>query len=313
MIERFGQGDRRALARVITWVENGRPEGLQAVDALYSRSGRARIIGVTGPPGTGKSTLVDKLVMHLREDGHRVGVVAVDPSSPFSGGAILGDRIRMGKLAGDEGIFIRSMGTRGALGGLARATLDVALMMDAFGFDVVVVETVGVGQSEVAIVKTADTSIVVEVPGLGDSIQAIKAGVLEIGDLFVVNKSDRDGAQRVILEIETMLKMNPDPPEWDPPIVPTVALRGEGTRDVIEAVASHWRHLAERDGFAGMRRRRREAAFRSHLTEGVGQYLMKRIEDDPAYAGLHADVLEGRVSPHGACQIVLDRLRRSFE
>ena len=231
MIERFGRGDRRALARVITWVENGRPEGYEAFDALYPRSGQARIIGVTGPPGTGKSTLVDKLVLHLREDGRRVGVVAVDPSSPFSGGAILGDRIRMGKLAGDEGIFIRSMGTRGALGGLARTTLDVALMMDAFGMDVVVVETVGVGQSEVAIVKTADTSIVVEVPGLGASIQAIKAGVLEIGDLFVVNKADRDGSDRLQAEVETILRMARPHEDTAERLVPTVATTGQGVAD----------------------------------------------------------------------------------
>ncbi len=207
LIDRMLQGDRRALARLISRVENGGPDSWSAISAIYPRTGRAQIIGVTGSPGTGKSTLVNELAKLYRQQNLTVGIVAVDPTSPFSGGAVLGDRIRMRDLSGDAGVFIRSMATRGSLGGLARATTDVVKILDAAGYDVVLIETVGAGQSEIDIARTADTVIVVEAPGLGDEVQAIKAGILEIADILVVNKADRDGAQSTVNALHAMLDL----------------------------------------------------------------------------------------------------------
>lgn len=207
LVQRFLAGDRRALARAITWVENGQPEAREVIKSIYPSTGRAHIIGITGPPGAGKSTLVDRLASHLRQSGQSVAIVAVDPSSPFSGGAILGDRIRMQRSLTDPGIFMRSLASRGHLGGISLATGDVVSLMDAFGFDIVLVETVGAGQSEVEIMGLAHTTVVVLVPGMGDDVQAIKAGILEIGDVFAVNKADRDGADRAVTEIEMMLDL----------------------------------------------------------------------------------------------------------
>lgn len=206
-LQRFQSGDRRALARAITWVENGAPEAAELIRTTYPLSGKAHIVGITGPPGAGKSTLVDRLASEYRRQGASVGIVAVDPTSPFSGGAILGDRIRMQRTLADPGVFMRSLASRGHLGGISIATSDVVGLMDAFGFDVVLVETVGAGQSEVEIMELAHTTCVVLIPGMGDDIQAIKAGILEIGDLFAVNKADRDGADRTVTEIEMMLDL----------------------------------------------------------------------------------------------------------
>ncbi|HEY3367255.1 MAG TPA: methylmalonyl Co-A mutase-associated GTPase MeaB [Symbiobacteriaceae bacterium] len=207
LIERFLQGDRRALARAITWVENGADEAAALIRATYPLTGRAHVIGITGPPGAGKSTLVDRLAGRYRQMGQSVAIVAVDPTSPFSGGAILGDRIRMQRTLADPGVFMRSLASRGHLGGISIATGDVVGLMDAFGFDVIIVETVGAGQSEVEIMELAHTTCVVLIPGMGDDIQAIKAGILEIGDVFAVNKADRDGADRTVMEIESMLDL----------------------------------------------------------------------------------------------------------
>src|SRR5213592_739773 len=230
-------GDPRAIARAISLVEDETPAGADLVRAVFGRSGRAYLTGITGAPGAGKSTLVDRLIGDLRRLGRTVGVVAVDPTSPFSGGAILGDRVRMQAHVADPGVFIRSMATRGNLGGLARATAEAALVLDAAGRDVVLIETVGVGQDEVDIVRTADVSIVVLVPGAGDDVQALKAGIMEIADIFVVNKADRDGADRTIASIEALLSLQSfGADEWRPPIVRTTATTGEGLGDLVAAL-----------------------------------------------------------------------------
>ena len=230
-------GDARAVARAITLVEDGRPEARDLLAALFPHAGASLVVGVTGPPGAGKSSLVDRLTAHLRRQGRSVGVVAVDPTSPFSGGAILGDRIRMQAHATDPGVFIRSMATRGHLGGLAATTDQALVVLSAAGKDVILVETVGVGQDEVAIVGTADVSLVVLVPGLGDDVQALKAGIMEIADVFVVNKADREGVERVVTEIESMLSLAPAGTER-PAIVRTVATRDEGTAELLDAALS---------------------------------------------------------------------------
>lgn len=240
LVERLLKGETRAVARAITRVENGVGESGELMKLVFPHTGRALVIGITGAPGAGKSSLVDKLAMHFRDRGERVGIIAVDPSSPFSGGAILGDRIRMSTLGLDKNVFIRSMATRGNLGGLSRTTVDAVAILDAAGFDKIIVETVGVGQDEVEIVKTADVSVVVLVPGMGDDIQAIKAGIMEIGDVFVINKSDREGVLRTEKELEALLSLAHRPDFWNPPIVKTVATDNKGIEDLSAAIQSYY-------------------------------------------------------------------------
>ncbi len=236
LLQQFIKGDTRALARAITHVENRSAKSLEILQELFPRSGNARVIGVTGSPGSGKSTLVDQLAISYRKAGKTIGIVAVDPSSPFTGGAILGDRIRMQTLGIDPGIFIRSMATRGHLGGLATATADVVTLLDAAGKNPIIVETVGVGQDEIEIVKLADVSIVVLVPGMGDDIQAIKAGIMEIGDIFVINKCDRPGVEKMERSVQAMLSLAHRPDLWQPPIVKTVATDGKGIDELVETI-----------------------------------------------------------------------------
>jgi LAO/AO transport system kinase len=270
-------GDPRAIARGISVVENDASGGPALVRDLFGRSGRAFLVGVTGAPGAGKSTLVDALVARWRKAGSTVGVLAVDPTSPFSGGAMLGDRVRMQAHAQDTGVFIRSMATRGHLGGLARTTGDAALVLDAAGKDFVVIETVGVGQDEVEIARAADVSIVVLVPGMGDDVQALKAGVMEIADVFAVNKSDRDGADRTVAEIESMLGLhNYQEGEWRPPIVRTQATTGQGVDDVIDAIT---RFRARSSGISRRRRDRAGTQLRAILASRFMQQIESRVPD----------------------------------
>ncbi len=249
------QGDPRAIARAISLIEDETPEGTDLVRSIFAKTGRAYLVGVTGSPGAGKSTLVDRLIAEVRKRGRTVGVVAVDPTSPFSGGAILGDRVRMQAHVADPGVFIRSMATRGHLGGLAHATGEAALVLDAAGKDIVLIETVGVGQDEIDIVRTADISIVMLVPGTGDEVQALKAGIMEIADIFVVNKADREGADRTVASIEAMLSLQTYAAgEWRPPIVKTEATTGKGVAELLDVVE---RFRAETAATQGQRRRAR--------------------------------------------------------
>ena len=280
-------GDRRALARLITAVENDGPQARVALAAVYPHTGHAHIIGVTGAPGTGKSTLVNELAKILRERDRTVGIVAVDPTSPFSGGAILGDRVRMRDLSGDPGVFIRSMASRGHLGGLAQATGDVVKVLDAAGFNTVIVETVGAGQAEVDIARTAHTTIVIEAPGLGDDVQALKAGLLEVADILVVNKADRPGASQTTRALQVTLEMGrsgTDTEEWQPPVLQTVALDGTGVEAVLDAADAHRAYL-EQTGLMARRERDRaqvdlmrllERALVDRLTRSVGTDVMEQ-------------------------------------
>jgi LAO/AO transport system kinase len=237
--EKILSGDKRSIARAISAVENARPESLELLKEIFPHTGKALIVGITGAPGAGKSTLVDRLAAYYRAKDHSVGIIAVDPSSPFTGGAILGDRIRMQAMATDPGIFIRSMAARGYLGGLARATVDAVAILDAAGYNRIIIETVGVGQDEVDIVKTADVTVVVLVPGMGDDIQAIKAGIMEIGDVFAINKADREGVLRTERELETLLSISERPDGWKPPIIKTVATEDKGLEALAEAISSY--------------------------------------------------------------------------
>jgi LAO/AO transport system kinase len=274
LTERLLAGDRLALARLISAVEAGRRDARQALRCLFPRTGRAHIIGVTGPPGSGKSTLVTALARAYRARDRTVGIVAVDPTSPFTGGAILGDRVRMMELHADPGVFVRSMATRGQLGGLARSTLDVVLVLDAFGKDAVLVETVGVGQDEVEIVRAADTTIVVGVPGLGDDIQAIKAGILEIADILVVNKADVAGAARLVSELRHMLQLAPEASGRQPPILETVATEGRGIAELLASLDAHRAYLMESEAW----RQRRAESARRQVRAILEDRLLTRID-----------------------------------
>jgi len=245
LIERLRSGDARSLARTISIVENRLPGWSELLKALFPQTGHARILGLTGAPGAGKSTLVDQLAKHYRKENRTVGIIAVDPTSPYTGGAILGDRIRMQDHFSDPGIYIRSMATRGSLGGLARATADVTTVIDASGRDLIMIETVGVGQDEVDIVRLADITVVILVPGMGDDVQSIKAGIMEIADIFVINKSDREGAERVEREIRALQSLAIRSDRWTPPIVKTVASDGTGISDLVAAISDYEAYLQE--------------------------------------------------------------------
>jgi LAO/AO transport system kinase len=273
LVERLRSGDVRALARAVSLVENDAESASEVLSGCFPYGGRALRIGVTGAPGVGKSTIVDKLARHYRGAGVTVGVVAVDPSSPFTGGAILGDRIRMQENLSDPGFYVRSMATRGSLGGLARTTADVASVIEASGKDVILIETVGVGQDEIDIVRLSDVTIVVLVPGMGDDVQSIKAGIMEIADLFVVNKADREGADRVEKEVRAMQSLASSHGNWIPPVIKTIASTGEGIERMIEAVAQ-MKEWLESDGRMEARRRHH---WRERITEMMRHALMRQV------------------------------------
>jgi len=313
LIGRVLAGDRRALSRALSIVEDRRPGWTSVVKALYRRAGKARILGITGPPGAGKSTLVDRLIGEFRAAGLRVAVVAVDPSSAFSGGAILGDRIRMQERALDPGVFIRSMATRGHMGGLATATDDLVTVLDGAGFDVILVETVGVGQDEVDIVREADTVLVVLVPGMGDDIQAIKAGIMEIADIFVLNKADREGADRLEREVQSMLGLAGEPREWTPPVVKTVASRGEGLDGLLSALERHRVHLAGSRSLEERRRLKLRQKFWDQLQERFREQVRRRHLDAAAEEALSAALLERRADPYTAAEELLAAVLKEGE
>ncbi|QEM67352.1 methylmalonyl Co-A mutase-associated GTPase MeaB [Geobacter sp. FeAm09] len=302
-------GDIRAAARMMRDIDDNRPHAVEELKRLYPHTGKAYLIGITGPPGAGKSTLVDQLTASFRKKGKKVGVVAIDPTSPFTGGAILGDRIRMNRHASDEGVFIRSLATRGALGGLSRSTSDVALVMDALGMEVVIIETVGVGQDEVDIVKTAHTTCVVMVPGLGDDIQAIKAGILEIGDIFVVNKADRDGADRTARELTTMLEMRNAPEgSWNPQVLKAEAQRGVGIEELAGEILAHRDFLFTSGRIADFVRERNQRRFVDILRDGLYRRAVAFMERDGMLERVVNGMGETTLDPYSAAEAVISRM-----
>jgi LAO/AO transport system kinase len=303
------KGDIRAAARLMRDIDDCRPQAIEELKQLYRHTGSAYIIGITGPPGAGKSTLVDQLTASFRSRGKKVGVVAIDPTSPFTGGAILGDRIRMNRHSCDEGVFIRSLATRGALGGLSRSTADVALVMDALGMDIIIIETVGVGQDEVDIVKEAHTTCVVMVPGLGDDIQAIKAGILEIGDIFVVNKADRDGADRTARELATMLDMRqPSPGQWNPKVMKTEAQRGVGIEELTDEILTHRDVILASATITDFLRERNQRRFFDVLRDTLFKNALAFVSNSGSLETIVTDICCNRTDPYSAVDDILAKM-----
>ncbi|BBH64497.1 transporter [Actinoplanes sp. OR16] len=308
LVAKAREGDPRSVARLISLVENGDPALPEVAAAMAPYAGRAQVVGLTGAPGVGKSTTTNELVRALRETGARVGVLAVDPSSPFTGGAILGDRIRMQDHSADRGVYIRSMSSRGQLGGLSAATPQAVRVLEGAGCDVVLVETVGVGQAEVEIASLADTTLVLLAPGMGDAIQAVKAGVLEIADVFVINKADRPGADATYRDIQGMLALGErDPGDWRPQVTRAVAVKGEGLDDVVAAIGKH-RDWLETSGNLQARRERRAAAEVSALALGVLRARMGDLSHGTALGELAAKVAAGELDPYRAADLLLESI-----
>jgi LAO/AO transport system kinase len=310
LIEQLRAGDARALARAISMVENRSPGWSELLKAIFRHSGHARILGLTGPPGAGKSTLVDQLARHYRKEKRTVGIIAVDPTSPYTGGAILGDRIRMQEHFADSGIYIRSMATRGSLGGLARTTADVATVLDAAGRDLIMIETVGVGQDEVDIVRLADITVVILVPGMGDDVQTIKAGIMEIADIFVINKSDRDGAERVEREIRALQSLAVRSDHWTPPIVKTVASAGVGIADLVAAIRDYEAYLQKENLIL----QKKVQNWQDRLLEMLRDALLERAREqlgNGAVAGYAAEIAEHKRDPYELVEEIVGRLGKN--
>ena len=297
-------GNRRSIARAITIIENDNTETQKLIASVYSHTGKAHIIGLTGPPGSGKSTLIEKIIREYRRKDKTVGVIAVDPTSPFTGGAFLGDRIRMQELSTDQGVFIRSMATRNYLGGIAKATKDATKVLDAAGKDIVIVETVGAGQSEVEIIKVAKTIVVICAPGLGDEIQAIKAGIMEIGDIFVVNKADRENADKAVMDIQAILQLNNKEKAWKPPLLKTVALTGEGVPQLIEKIEEHNRFL-EKELERKRSREKAEAELVEAIKEKVATSIIEEWRSKGKFEEFLQKILEKKIDPASIAEKLL--------
>src|SRR5271170_764320 len=309
-IAKLRSGDARALARAISIVENRAAGWSDLLKALFPHTGKARVIGLTGPPGAGKSTLVDQLAKHYRKENLTVGIIAVDPTSPYTGGAILGDRIRMQDHYGDPGIYIRSMATRGSLGGLARATADATTVLDASGRDLIMIETVGVGQDEVDIVRLADVTVVILVPGMGDDVQSIKAGIMEIADMFVINKSDREGAERVEREIRALQSLAIRTDHWTPPIVKTVASDGTGISELVTAIAEYEAYLQKEN----LVLQHNIENWQERLIEKLRYALLEKAREqmeDGYIARYAAEVVEHKRYPYSLVEEIVGKLGKS--
>jgi LAO/AO transport system kinase len=309
-INQLRAGDPRALARAISAVENRAPESSELLKALFPHSGHARILGLTGPPGAGKSTLVDQLARHYRKHKRTVGIIAVDPTSPYTGGAILGDRIRMQDHFSDPGIYIRSMATRGSLGGLAQSTADVATVLDASGRDLIMIETVGVGQDEVDVVRLADITVVILVPGMGDDVQTIKAGIMEIADIFVINKSDHEGAERVEREIRALQSLAVRSDNWTPPIVKTIATDSTGIGELAEAIEIYERYLKSED----LVLKRQIQNWQDRLIEMLRQALLEKAREQMGDGNLTryaAEIAEHKRDPYTLVEEITEKLGQS--
>jgi LAO/AO transport system kinase len=310
LLDQLRAGDPRSLSRVISTVENRSPGWSEMLKTLFPHTGKARVLGLTGPPGAGKSTLVDQLARYYRKQKKMVGIIAVDPTSPYTGGAILGDRIRMQDHFSDPGIYIRSMATRGSLGGLARTTADVATVLDAAGRDLIMIETVGVGQDEVDVVRLADITIVILVPGMGDDVQTIKAGIMEIADIFVINKSDREGAERVEREIRALQSLAVRGDNWTPPIVKTVASEGAGVEELAAAIAGYEGYLQQENLIL----RKKTQNWQDRLLEMLRDALLQRVEEQlgkDALAGYAAAIAEHRRDPYELVEKIVGGLTKA--